>query len=144
MVYKGEIVVVNDPDLRDMYCAEVVRGDEENIRNILVRILYLIRYPIQHSIINKDCANENPPYAANQVVRLRFVRRAGSGDEKAYTYDAAFDKCLKEYHEARLACYKADEGKPDALKRYHVDRKELEILERHMKRQFGKKRAFSA
>lgn len=143
MVYKGEIVVVSDPDLRDMYCAEVVRGDEENLRNILVRILYPIRYPIQHSIIYKDRANENPPYAAGQVVRLAFVRRAMRGDEKAYSYDAAFDKCLKEYCEGRLACYQADEGKPDALKRYHVDPKEFEILERHTKRQFHSKRAFA-
>lgn len=143
MVYKGEIVVVHDPDLRDMYCAEVVRGDEENLRNILVRILYPIRYPIQHSIIYKDRANENPPYAAGQVVRLAFVRRAMRGDEKGNTYDAAFDKCLKEYYEGRLACYHADEGKPDALKRYHVDPKELEILERHMKRKFHSKRAFA-
>lgn len=143
MVYKGEIVVVGDPDLRDMYCAEVVRGDEENKRNILVRILYLIRYPIQHSIIYKDRANENPPFMAGQVVRLHFVRRAMTGDEKDYTYDAAFDKCLKAYYEGRLACYRADEGKPDALKRYHVDPKELEICERHMKRQFHSKRAFA-
>ena len=143
MVYKGGIVVVSDPDLHDMYCAEVVRGDEENMRNILVRILYMIRYPIQHSIIYKDRANENPPFMAGQVVRLHFVRRAMRGDEKGYTYNAAFDKCLKEYYEGRLACYQADEGKPDALKRYHVDLKELEICERHMKREFHSNRAFA-
>lgn len=143
MVYKGEIVVVHDPDLRDMYCAEVVRGDDEYKRNLLVRILYMLRYPIQHSIIFKDRANENPPFMAGQVVRLHFVRRAMRGDEKGYTFDASFDKCLKEYYEGRLACYRADEGKPDALKRYHVDPKELEILERHMKRQFHSKRAFA-
>lgn len=142
MVYKGEIVVVGDPDLRDMYCAEVVRGGEENKRNILVRILYMIRYPIQHSIIYKDRANENPPFQEGQAVRLRFIRRAMRADAEGVTYDAAFDRCLKEYYEGRLACYKADEGRPDALKRYHVDPKELEILKCHMKRQFNSRRAF--
>ena len=35
MVLKGELIVARDPDLEDMYCCEVVRGDEENTRNIL-------------------------------------------------------------------------------------------------------------
>ena len=143
MVYKGEIIVVNDPDLRDMYCAEVVRGEDEKKRNVLVRILYMIRYPIQHSIIYQDHANENPPFKAGQVVRLAFVRHALPGDKANVSYDSTFDKCLNEYYEARLACYKADEKLPDALKRYHVDPKELEILQRHRLRQFNAKRAFA-
>lgn len=144
MVLKDEIVVVSDPDLRDMYCARVMRGDEENTRNLLVKILYMIRYPIQHSIIYPDRANENPPYLAGQVVRLKFVRRAMPGDGAYTDYDATFDKCLKTYYDGRLGCYMADKGKPDALKRYHVDPEEFTILERHKKRQFEARRAFMA
>lgn len=144
MVYQGEIVVVNDPDLRDMYCAEVVRDEEEGKRNPLVRIIYMIRYPIQHSIIYPDRANENPPFMAGQKARLRFVRRAMREDGNYTDFEATFDRCLKTYYEGRLACYNADKGKPEALQRYRVDPKEFDILERHRRRQFGKKRAYTA
>ena len=144
MVHKGEIVVVSDPDLRDIYCARVIRSDEENVRNLLVKIIYMIRYPIQHSIVYPDRANENPPFLAGQVVRLKFLRRAMPGDGDYTDYDATFDKCLQEYYKGRHGCYMADKDKPDALKRYHVDPEEFSILERHKKRIFETKRAFTA
>lgn len=138
MIKKGQAVVVNDPDLLDMYCAESVRNQDETERNILVKIRYMLRYPIQHSIVYPDRANENPPIPQGTVCRLRHVRTVTTHDGAYMGYDASFDKCLAEYEEARKRLYNADSGA--CVKRYHVDPKEFDILARHKRREFDARR----
>ena len=138
MIMKGQTVVVIDPDLRDMYCAESVRTQESKGQNILVKIRYMIQYPIQHAIIYPDLASENAPIPAGKVCRLRFVRYVSTHDGLYSDYEATFDRCLEAYAARRRRLYDADAR--STVKRYHVDPREFEILDRHRRRQFDKPR----
>ena len=138
MIRKGQIVVVRDPDLLDMYTGEVVRDELETRRNILVRIRTMIRYPIQHAIINPDCANENPPIQAGTVCRLEYVRTVTTHDAAYCDYEATLARCLEEYYRARKGCFDADAV--SATKRYNIDPAEFEILDRHRRKDFRARR----
>ncbi len=48
MVRRGEIIVAIDPELRDMYCCEVMSAADENKERPLCKALYMVSYPIQH------------------------------------------------------------------------------------------------
>lgn len=144
MVLKGELIVARDPDLEDMYCCEVVRGDEENTRNILCRVLFMIHYPIQHAILDGSVPNENPPLAYGAVARLKFVHR------EIYTggikdYDTSFAQCLSEYRKRREFLYEEGAKVPEGCRRFRQpDAREFEILDRHEKREFCGRRAVCA
>lgn len=138
MIHKGDIVVVRDPDLLDMYTGEAMRDEDERERNVLVRIRTMIRYPIQHAIIRTDCASENPPIAAGAVCRLEYVRTVETRDRAYSDYEATRARCLEEYHRRRKRLYDADEASP--IKRYHVDAEEFAILERHRRGEYRTRR----
>jgi len=73
MIKAGAIVTVYDPDLQDMYVAEVVKDNRDEQRlNTLVKILWMVRYPIQHAVICPEVANENLPIHYGTICRLRF------------------------------------------------------------------------
>ena len=113
MIHKGDIVVVRDPDLLDMYTGEAMRDEDERKRNVLVRIRTMLRYPIQHAIIRPDCASENPPIAAGAVCRLEYVRTVETRDRAYSDYEATRARCLEEYHRRRKRLYDADEARGD-------------------------------
>lgn len=144
MVHKGELIVACDPDLGDMYCCEVVRGDEENTRNILCRVLFMIAYPIQHAILDGSVPNENPPLGYGTVARLKFVHR------EIYTggirdYETSVSKCLAEYRKRREFLYHEGACIPEGVRRFRrPDPKEFEILDRHAERKFEGRRAVCA
>lgn len=92
MILKGQPVVVIDPDLRDMYCAVSMSRQKNNGQNILVKIRYMLQYPIQHAIIYPDLASENPPIPAGTVCRLRFVRYVVTHDGLYSDYETTFDR----------------------------------------------------
>lgn len=143
MVYKGEIVIAHDPDLRDMYCCEVVRGDEETVRNLLVRVLYMVNYPIQHAVQDGSVANENPPIPRDAVCRLRFTRRVVTQDKYYRNYEDSVTRCLAEYTQRRRALRQNMEGVPEKLS-HGIKRpspEEFEILERHRHREYRTRRA---
>jgi len=144
MVYKGEIIVARDPDLEDMYVCEVVRGDEENIRNILCRVISMVHYPIQHAILDGSVPNENPPLAAGTLARLRFVRRETiSGGLQSW--ETSFKKCLKEYRGRRETLYDQGLITPPALRRFDMPHEEeFAILDRHERGEFTGRRAVLA
>lgn len=48
LVRRGEIIVAIDPELRDMYCCEVMSAADENKERPLCKALYMVSYPIQH------------------------------------------------------------------------------------------------
>ena len=141
MVNKGELIVAWDPDLRDMYGCEVVRGDEENKRNILCRVLYMIQYPIQHAVIDGSVANENPPLAYGQVARLKYVRR------EVYTggimpYGPSVEKCLRAYRDKRAMMYGILKDVPEKCRRAKCPApEEFDILARHARGEYMGRRA---
>ena len=142
MIYKGEIIVAIDPDLRDMYYCEVVRGDEENKRNLLCRVLSMAQYPIQHAVLDGSVPNENPPIGQGAVCRLRFVRRVETPDKWYHNYESSVSRCLAEYTNRRRGLYQDLEGVPEALTRgiKRPDPREFEILERHKHREYKAQR----
>lgn len=146
MVYKGEIIVARDPELEDMYCCEVVRGDEENKRNLLCRVLYMVNYPIQHAIIDGSVPNENPPIGQGTVCRLQFVRRVETQDRYYRNYEDSVSRCLAEYTKRRRRLYQDMEGVSEALSHgiRRPDKREFEILERHKHRIYQARRVITS
>lgn len=142
MIYKGEIIVAIDPDLRDMYYCEVVRGDEENKRNLLCRVLSMAQYPIQHAVFDGSIPNENPPIGQGAVCRLRFVRRVETMDKWYHNYESSVSRCLAEYENRRRGLYQDLEDVPEALRHgvRRPDPREFEILERHKMRNYQARR----
>lgn len=143
MVYKGEIIIAHDPDIRDMYCCEVVRGDEENKRNLLCRVLYMVNYPIQHAILDGSVPNENPPIPKDAVCRLAFVRRVLTQDASYRGYEDSVKRCFEEYAKRRRYLRESIKDTPPAL-RHGVacpDEREMEILERHERGEYRGKRS---
>lgn len=144
MVYKGEIIVARDPGLNDMYYCEVVRGDEENKRHLLCRVLSIDNYPIQHAILDGSIPNENPPLPQGAVARLEFVRRVETPDKWHHNYESSFDRCLSEYENRRRGLYQDMEGVPESLARgvRRPDKREFDILARHRNREFHARRVW--
>jgi hypothetical protein len=139
MIHPGEIVIVHDPDIRDMYCARIMKQGDEIKMNVLVQIIYMIRYPIQHAVVYTDRANENPPIPEGTICRLKFVRRCQPGEEHFTTYDDSFYKCLDTY--VKNANIKNFANMRNHVPQYPFDPKEFEILTRHTHKKFNKKRA---
>ena len=138
MIHKGEIVVAIDPQLRDMYCCEVMADNEENTGRPLCKILYMIAYPIQHDAHDSSIAQEHAPLPANAICRLRFTRRTPREDGNYRNYEASFDKCLHEYEARRKCIFDSQKNVPTACR--HVPQpepEEFEILRRHAQREFN-------
>ena len=141
MVYKGEIVVARDPDLKDMYYCEVVRGDEENKRNLLCRVLGMAHYPIQHAILDGSIANENPPIGQGAVCRLEFVRRVETPDKWYHNYEGSVSRCLEEYYRRRKLLRDLLIDVPEKLRKVAMpSEEEFLILERHRNREYQARR----
>lgn len=124
MLHKGEFIIVADLDLCDMYCAQVEKDQQNEVKqNTLVRVLYMLRYPMQHAVFWKDVANENSPLKRGELARLSFIRRCNPCEENAMTYDDSFTVAIKQ-----AVIDAATDG-------------ERAILERHLRGIFGKLRA---
>ena len=123
MLAIGEAIIVRDTGRLDVYCATVAKAQaDERKPNPLVRIVYIIRYPIQHAMIWPDVPNENPPLMAGELARLTFVRRCQGGEETRIHYDAAL----------HIAQREALAGMASEAERV--------ILRRHMAGQYRKRR----
>ena len=123
MLAIGEAIIVRDTGRLDVYCATVAKAQADERRaNPLVRIVYIIRYPIQHAIVWPDVPNENPPLRAGELARLTFVRRCKAGEEARIHYNAAL--CM---------------AQREALARV-ASEAERAILRRHMAGQYRKRR----
>ena len=124
MVKAGSIVTVYDPDLQDMYIAEVLKDNpmEQSI-NTLVKILWIVRYPLQHAVLCPSVANENLPIFGGTVCRLRFYHYASD-------YMIPYDESLRDaLNDAITAAQEA--GRKDIL----------EILYRHKRGEYKGKRS---
>ncbi len=123
MLQAGEPIIVRDTGRLDVYCATVEQAQADEHRpNPLVRIVYIIRYPIQHALMWPDMPNENPPLLAGELARLTFVRRCERGEAARLSHADALRAALLE-----AIAGAASEG-------------ERVYLYRHMEGQYGKKR----
>ena len=166
MVRTGEIVIAIDPDIRDMYICEVLRGDEETRRNLRVRILEMVQYPIQHAVAHPEIASENPPLPKDSEAMLQFTARvqgytpiSSTSSGAAATeevrlrpmaeyyqevgsagYEASFRKCLAEY-ELKVRNALAYRRKYPMSPLPWRSEGELTILERHRRGEFSGRRS---
>ena len=138
MIRKGDIVVAIDPQLRDMYCCQVMADGEENTERLLCKVLYMIAYPIQHDAQDSSIPQEHTPLPAGAVCRLQITRRAPKEDGEYRDYETSFDKCLHEYEARRQYIFDSQKDIPITCRRVpQPDPAEFEILKRHAQRIFS-------
>ncbi len=166
MIARNEIVICQDPGIKDMYLCRSLRDQNSSI-NIVVEVYEMTAYPIQHPIIHKDVADEHPPLMPGDKVLLQFVSRVTGFQplsvsetgapprmkmvtEQEYRlmvgssfYWMTFEKCLNEYEERIRKAIVFQERHPSLARNQGllVDPRELEILERHRKREFTGRRS---
>lgn len=141
MVYKGEIIVAMDPDLRDMYYCEVVRGDDENRRNLLCRVLSMVQYPIQHAILDGSVPNDNPPIGECEQARLKFIRRVDTPDKYNRNYEDSVDRCRERYEQERRKLRDLLLNVPEGVRHAAMPSDgEFSILDRHRRREYAHRR----
>ena len=114
------LILAGDPDLEDIYLCEIVRPADHLAPNPLVRVLRVIRYPIQHAIMLPDVVNENAPIWEGTVCRLTALGEASSED-LTLSYAESLRKAQEEY---------ISRAPPE----------EQLIVRRHMRGIYGKKR----
>lgn len=153
----GDIIVAGDDGCRDAYICRVLEPARNFAHTILCEVLEMTRYPIQHAIMHPELASENTPIMPEAHVYLQFIarmegRQPGPGKslitEQEYRqrigsrfYWPSFDSCLAQYRakvEHGIAWTKAHPHAPEHLR---VDPAELDILDRHQKREFSGRRA---
>ncbi len=121
----NELITAGDPDLEDLYLCEIVRPADHLTPNPLVRVLRILRYPIQHAIMLPDVVNENVPIAAGTVCRLEGIRDQGLGNSYEKILSLTYAESLRKSAEEYMA---------------HAPPDEQEIVRRHMRGEFRKKR----
>ena len=121
----NELITAGDPDLEDLYLCEIVRPADHLTPNPLVRVLRILRYPIQHAIMLPDVVNENVPIEAGTVCRLEGIRDQELGN--------SYEKILSlTYAESqRLSAEEYLQRAPPG---------EAEIVRRHLRGEYRKKR----
>ena len=104
-----ELILAGDPDLEDLYLCEVVKPADHLAPNPLVRVLRVLRYPIQHAIMLPDVVNENAPIPEGTVCRLTalgephpplrgtFPKGEGLCSVLTLTYAESLRKAQEEY-----------------------------------------------
>lgn len=117
MFERGTPLIVGDDDLQDRYIADLMKSEEGGLRrrNPIVKIRFVLRYPIQHAIIWRDVPKENAPIAQGAICRLTV-------------YEAADAALLARFHSYDQSLRDALQ---DAFQRAQTDA-EREILSRHM------------
>lgn len=116
----NELILAGDPDLNDLYLCELVKPADHLTPNPLVRVLRILRYPIQHAILLPDVLNENAPIPEGAVCRLAAMegnRQQAAGN----SYEESLRLAQEEY------LRRAPPG-------------EAEIVRRHLRGEYGKKR----
>ena len=122
---KNELILAGDPDLEDLYLCEVVKPADHLTQNPLVRVLRMIRYPIQHAIMLPDVVNENAPIEAGTVCRLEGIGNRDQGIDVEQLLSLTYAESQRLSAEEYLR--RAPPG-------------EAEIVRRHLRGEYGKKR----
>lgn len=122
---KNELILAGDPDLEDLYLCEVVKPADHLAQNPLVRVLRILRYPIQHAIMLPDVVNENAPIEAGTVCRLEETGNRDQGIDVEQLLSLTYAESQRLSAEEYLR--RAPPG-------------EAEIVRRHLRGEYGKKR----
>lgn len=121
----NELITAGDPDLEDLYLCEIVRPADHLTPNPLVKVLRILRYPIQHAIMLPDVVNENVPIAAGTVCRLEGIGNRDQGIDVEQLLSLTYAESQRLSAEEYLR--RAPPG-------------EAEIVRRHMRGEYRKKR----
>ena len=116
----NELILAGDPELRDVYVCSVIRPPDHMAANPLVRVIRIIRYPIQHAILLPDVPNENPPIPEGTVCRLTAIGPAPPEETEGSPAEA-----LRNAQEEYLR---------------NCPPEEAGIVRRHMAGEYGKRR----
>ena len=121
----NELITAGDPDLEDLYLCEIVRPADHLTPNPLVKVLRILRYPIQHAIMHPEDPNENVPIEAGTVCRLEGIGNRDQGIDVEQLLSLTYAESLRKSAEEYMAYAPPDEQ---------------EIVRRHMRGEFQKKR----
>jgi len=121
----NELITAGDPDLEDLYLCEIVRPADHLTPNPLVRVLRILRYPIQHAIMHPESVNENVPIEAGTVCRLEGIGNRDQGIDVEQLLSLTYAESLRKSAEEYMA---------------HAPPDEQEIVRRHMRGEYRKKR----
>ena len=127
------LLVCGRSDLNEEYLCELIdvgRHGHAGTVSPIVRVLAVLRYPIQHAIYYPDIASEVPPVPGGCVCRLPYLREAGP-----HAALAAGGKSLDSIWRASAA----------AAQREYLTRcesaAEREIIARHMAGEYAQRRS---
>lgn len=121
----NELITAGDPDLEDLYLCEIVRPADHLTPNPLVRVLRILKYPIQHAIMLPDVVNENVPIAAGTVCRLEEIGNRDQGIDVEQLLSLTYAESQRLSAEEYMA---------------HAPPGEAEIVRRHLRGEYRKKR----
>lgn len=115
-------LIVGDDDLQDRYIADLVKVDHrfrDKETNPIVKIRFILRYPIQHAILWPDVPKDNAPVGEGVICRMKAYGRATPPQINRFS----------SYADSLIAAQNA------ALKqaRAHKDSATVEIIQRHMR-----------
>ena len=98
MLKQGDLVIVWDRDIHDMYVAAVAQDTANEMRvNPLVEIKSMIAYPLQRTGGFWDVTLDNAPIPAGTVCRLSFICTAlpcFTGEDYAQSLDRALAQMI--------------------------------------------------
>lgn len=127
-VEKGTPLIVGDTELDDRYIADLITNESVPMtqRNPIVKVRFVLRYPIQHAIIWPDVPCENRAVDNGLVCRLQFFGLATAEDLQRF---ATYEDSLKAAQEERLR---------QAIR--EDDHNTAEIILRHMNGDYRRRR----
>lgn len=124
----GSALIVGDKDLEDLYVADLMKVESFGMqaRNPVVKIRFVLRYPIQHAILWTDIPLDNKAVDEGVICRLNFIRIASPAD---ITMFGSYAESLRAAQNERLI-----------QARRNNDDKTAEIILRHMRGEYQRPR----
>ncbi len=113
----GELLVVSDEDIGDEYLARVAQEIRPgtHAENPIVEVLGILKYPMQHTIVYPEIADEHPPIMAGTLCRMPVARAPCGEDFRHDSWEASLAEALAE------ALGKTENEEEQAILRRHAD-----------------------
>ena len=94
----GMPLIVGDEELEEEYVADLLKneGYHPSKRNPIVKIRFVLRYPIQHAIVWTDIPHENRAVDEGVICRLHFFRMASPEEVSRFSSYAESLKAAQE------------------------------------------------
>lgn len=119
-------VIVGDDDLEDRYIADLVSTEIFENRNPIVKVRFVLRYPIQHAILWQDVTNEHRAIDEGLLCRLHVY---GPAPDDQLCRFSSYDDSLKQAQKKALL-----------LSIRYGRAKETEIILRHLRGDYQRRR----